>query len=168
MVALTTRLQYGWGMRGQFSGDHINLEKAVAYWLLRANAAVRTEMYRAFRVLDVEMTPEQWVVLVRLWSQDGLSQTQLCDLTHKDKTTMSRILALMQKRGWVVRKALPEDLRQYQVRLTPKGRGLEKSAASVARSMVARLEAGFSEMELLALRKSLQLLVKNLETAGTD
>jgi DNA-binding MarR family transcriptional regulator len=109
------------------------------------------------------MTPEQWIVLARLWTQDRLTQTELGALTHKDKPTMSRILALMEKRGWLKRVPSPADSRQHVVMLTAVGKRLEKQAMPVARRMVRKLESGFSETELKTLRGQLQRLVRNLE-----
>jgi DNA-binding MarR family transcriptional regulator len=153
-------------MREQFAGRHVDVEKAIAFWVLRAQAAVRTEMYRAFSVLGVEMTPEQWVVLARLWNQDRLTQTELGALTHKDKPTMSRILALMEKRGWLKRVASPADSRQHVVMLTAVGKGLEQRAMPVAQRMVRKLEKGFSQGELVTLRSHLQRIVRNLDGDG--
>src|SRR6476661_7517020 len=59
------------GMRDQFVGESgVVLEKALAYWIHRVYQASRNEMFRMFREHGEEITPEQWIVLVRLWEED--------------------------------------------------------------------------------------------------
>ena len=58
-------------MRDQFDKDEIVLENALAFWVNRFYETTRRAMYRAFREHGHELTPEQWMVLVRLWERDG-------------------------------------------------------------------------------------------------
>ena len=81
-------------MKDQFKGDGIVLDNALAFWVHRVYQVVRNETYRAFRDAGTELTPEQWVVLVRLWEQDGRTQNDLCDSTFRDRPTMSRMVLL--------------------------------------------------------------------------
>jgi DNA-binding MarR family transcriptional regulator len=155
-------------MKEQFAGPHVDVEKAIAFWLLRASAGVRSELYRAFRVLGLEMTPEQWEILGRLWAVDQLSQRELCALTRKDKPTISRILDVMEARGWVRRTPAPDDARSHLIALTPAGRRLEAKALPVAKQVVGKLEGDLTEKELRTLRGLLQRVAANLEGAGAE
>ena len=47
---------------------------------------------RNFRQNGVEITPEQWTVLLFLWEKDGVTQQELCNATFKDKPSMEIIL----------------------------------------------------------------------------
>ena len=48
-------------------------------------------IYRSFRKLSIDITPEQWTVLYYLWSRDGLVEYELSkvdfylDINHYDK-----------------------------------------------------------------------------------
>jgi len=50
--------------------EKIVLDEAVGFIVFQAHQAMRQAMYRCFRERGVEITPEQWVVLVRLWERD--------------------------------------------------------------------------------------------------
>lgn len=150
-------------MRDQFSDEGIVLDNALAFWVNRFYQAARREMYRAFQQHGVELTPEQWQVLVRLWERDGRTQTELCDSTTRDPPTMSRILDSMARRGLISRATDPDDARTRLVVLTPKGRELKKVLLPVVRELVARLEEGISDKDLEVTRRTLQRLVKNVE-----
>jgi MarR family transcriptional regulator, organic hydroperoxide resistance regulator len=150
-------------MRDQFTPDGIVLERALLFWINRVSQAARTEMYRSFREVGEEVTPEQWAVLVRLWETDGRTQTELGQVTHHDRPTMSRILDGMAKRGWLVRTADETNARVWRVSLTKAGRALRKKLVPKAAEIVARLEAGVSARDLEITRATLERLAANLE-----
>src|SRR5215213_5850696 len=120
----------------------IDLDEAVGFVVFRAHQAMRQAMFRDFRQLGVELTPEQWVVLVRLWQRDGRSQNELCQDTFRDRPTMSRMIDAMEARGWVTRRASASDAREREIRLTAGGRALERTLVPVARALVARILEG--------------------------
>ncbi|KYF65821.1 MarR family winged helix-turn-helix transcriptional regulator [Sorangium cellulosum] len=154
-------------MRDQFTADGgIILDNALGYWVSRVYLASRAAMYRRFRAHGVEITPEQWMVLVRLWEQEGVTQTHLADRTFRDVPTMSRILALMERDGLVARRQDPTDRRARLVYLTAHGRKLRKALSSEAMALVDALRAGIPEDDLLTTRRTLQRLLANLEPEG--
>lgn len=147
----------------QFSGDGIVLDNALAFWMYRANQALRNESFREFRERGIELTPEQWMILVRLWEREGRSQNDLCDSTFRDRPTMSRILEGMERRGFVLRRADPNDKRSRLVYLTPLGHGLKKQLVPVVRKLVTRALHGVSRQDLETTRQTLRRIFENLE-----
>jgi DNA-binding MarR family transcriptional regulator len=147
----------------QFSGDGIVLDNALAFWMYRANQALRNESFREFREHGVELTPEQWMVLVRLWEREGRSQNDLCDSTFRDRPTMSRILDGMERRGLVVRRSDPNDKRSRLIYLTPTAQGLKKLLVPVVRKLVTRALHGVSRQDLETTRRTLRTIFENLE-----
>jgi MarR family transcriptional regulator, organic hydroperoxide resistance regulator len=150
-------------VRDQFKDGGIVLENALAYWVARFYEAARREMYRAFREHGFEVTPEQWMVLVRLWEQDAQTQSELCAITHRDAPTMSRILASMRSRGLVRTATDEEDKRTRRVSLTPKARAARRTLVPVVESLVARFESQVTERDLETTRRTLRTLVTALE-----
>lgn len=151
-------------MRDQFIGESgVVLEKALAYWIHRVYQASRNDMFRTFREEGEEITPEQWIVLVRLWEEDGRTQTELGASTFRDRPTMSRILDGMARRGLLERRADAESARVWRVHLTPQGRALRKKLVPVARKLVARAQRGISDADLETTRDTLAKMFANLE-----
>ncbi len=146
----------------QFTPDGIVLEEALAYWVHRVYQATRNESFRAFREAGEEITPEQWVILVRLWQRDGRTQTELGESTFRDRPTMSRILDGMERRELLVRRASPDDGRSWRVHLTPRGRGLEKRLVPIARVLVERSLRGIPRADLATTRATLKRVFENL------
>jgi DNA-binding MarR family transcriptional regulator len=110
----------------------------------------------------LELTPEQWIVLVQLWNQDGQSQSALSELTLRDRPTMSRIIDTMEKSGLVERLQDAQDARTRRVKLTRQGKALQPKLVPIARGLVARLEQGIPERDLETTHRTLAKMLENL------
>jgi len=145
-------------MRDQFTADGITLDHALGFRVYQLNQRFRAALYRAFLSEGQTMTPEQWIVLVRLWQNDGATQTELVESTLKDKATLSRILGVMERDGLVLRRPDPVDSRSRRVHLTRAGKDLRSRFTPIVRAMVEQIEAGISESDLeITLRTMLRL-----------
>jgi MarR family transcriptional regulator, organic hydroperoxide resistance regulator len=149
-------------MRGQFEGDQVNLEKALPFLIHACYQQIRSVTYKEFSSHGLELTPEQWIVLVQLWEKDGQSQSALSEQTLRDAPTMSRILDTMQKGGLVTRVVDEQDARSRLVRLTRVGKALQPQLVPVAKRLVARLEQGISERDLETTHRTLAKMLSNL------
>ena len=163
LVALTTIVCEPVLVKDQFTDRGIVVDNAIGLWIHRVYQTSRNEMYRLFReAAGQDITPEQWMVLIRLWEQDGRTQADLCDATFRDAPTMSRIVDGMARRNLLARKPHPGDGRARIIQLTRKGRELEKTLVPVARKLVNRLVAGISEADLVTTRATLRKMFDNL------
>jgi DNA-binding MarR family transcriptional regulator len=79
--------------------------------------------------------------LLELDREPGLSQNGLAARLRLEKSSVSRIVTTLEKRGWVARKRKLEDTRIVQVHLTDSGRD---AAANLAASRQAKFERIFS------------------------
>jgi DNA-binding MarR family transcriptional regulator len=148
----------------QFTADGgIVLEEALGFWVARVYMQSRAQMYRRFKRHGVELTPEQWMVLVRLWQNEGVTQSALADRTFRDLPTMSRILGAMEKGGLIERRRDKGDGRARLVFLSDRGRSLRRELVGEARSMVDDLLAGIPAGDVAITRRTLQRVLANLE-----
>lgn len=151
-------------MKDQFTVHGIVVDNAIGFWIQRVYQATRTEMYRLFREeAGEEITPEQWMVLIRLWETDARTQADLCEATSRDAPTMSRIVDGMERRGLLQRKSDADDGRVRVVHLTRKGRELEKRLVPIAKKLVTRLVRGIPEDDLVTTRATLRRMFENLD-----
>jgi MarR family transcriptional regulator, organic hydroperoxide resistance regulator len=149
-------------MRGQFQGNQVVLEKALPFLIHACYQQLRSLTYKEFLGQGLELTPEQWVVLVRLWQKDGQSQSALSESTLRDRPTMSRILDTMEKSGLVERSVDPDDARSRLVRLTRTGKALQPKLVPIAKKLVTRLESGIPERDLETTHRTLARMLENL------
>lgn len=113
----------------QFNFD-INLIFAILNG--KVSSAIYRKLYRNFRENKIEITPEQWTVLLYLWEKEGVTQQQLCQVTFKDKPSMTRLINNMEKQNLVKRTACETDRRINLIFLTPYGKSLEDKSRFVA------------------------------------
>ena len=109
----------------------------------KISTAINRKLYRNFRKMNIDITPEQWTVLYYLWSKDGVTQQELCNTTFKDKPSMTRLIDNLEKQGLVTRSSDARDRRINIIRLTEKGSGLEEvTQALVVRGFVGAVSGG--------------------------
>lgn len=149
-------------MKGQFDGEQVVLERALPFLIHSCYQQIRSLTYREFGQHGLELTPEQWIVLVQLWQKDGQSQSALSEQTLRDAPTMSRILDTMQKGGLVTRVVDEQDARSRLVKLTRAGKALQPQLVPVAKRIVARIEQGISERDLETTHRTLAKMLNNL------
>jgi MarR family transcriptional regulator, transcriptional regulator for hemolysin len=65
------------------------------------------------------MTRAQWVILIWLERQPGLSQNELAALVEVEPITVGRLVDRLETRGLVIRQADPKDRRVWRLQLTP-------------------------------------------------
>ncbi len=63
------------------------------------------------------MTRAQWVILVRVEGQPGLSQKELAEVMEVEPITVARLIDRMERRGIVERRPDPKDRRVWRVHL---------------------------------------------------
>lgn len=98
----------------------------------KVSAAINRKLSRNFRRQGLEITPEQWTVLIFLWEKDGVTQQELCNATFKDKPSMTRLIDNMEHQHLVVRISDKRDRRTNLIHLTKDGKELEEKARLIA------------------------------------
>jgi DNA-binding MarR family transcriptional regulator len=115
------------------------LEDSLGFLVNQASRSIRRRFDRELASRDLRVTGEQFGVLVHLWQQGDLHQKDLAGVLAKDKTTIARLVGVLEARGMVSRKADRSDRRHNLVRLTDLGR--ESMAELTAAAQVVLSEA---------------------------
>ena len=114
----------------------------------KVSAAINRKLIRNFRMNGLDITPEQWTVLIFLWEKDGVTQQELCNATFKDKPSMTRLIDNMEKQHLVVRISDKKDRRTNLIHLTKDGRQLEELARQAANQALVEALKGVTQEEL--------------------
>ena len=121
---------------------------------------LRTEGDRRARTQG--MTRAQWVMLLRLERQPGLSQKELAELLEVEPITVARLVDRLEARGLVERRADPADRRVWRLHLLPGAADVLEELAgereAMTRMLTARLAPETVEIvteALLAMRCAL-------------
>ena len=115
---------------------------------------------RAYKpILDaLGVTYTQWITIVALWEEDGLTVGALGERLFLESNTLTPILKKLEALGYVERRRDPADERQVIVTLTPAGRALRETGGQ--RTLVQA--AGLSPDEFCQLQRSVVRLRDNL------
>lgn len=92
-------------------------------------------------------------------SPTPLSQRDLAERLGLEKSTISRMVADLERRGHLVRERDPENRRFYRLRLTPHGRELHATMGSAFHEHYDRWVSAMTKAERDALFKGLSALI---------
>jgi DNA-binding MarR family transcriptional regulator len=118
--------------------------------------------HRRFRAATVEalagsgMNPGQIAVLGALSSVEGLSQTELTDVTGIEKSSMVLLLDGLEQGRWLRRRPHPHDRRAHALTLTAGGRRRLRAIGTRLRAADEALLAPFTPAERRQLIALLQ------------
>lgn len=102
-------------------------------------------------------------ILIVLWSEEGLMQSELAARTWVQPATMTTALQRMEQAGLIERHPDADDQRVSRVYLTEAGRALEGPVKARFQEIEARTFADFSADERDQLRRFLERIVHNLQ-----
>jgi DNA-binding MarR family transcriptional regulator len=126
---------------------------------------MKTGLKRAFQSRGYNITPEQWGVLSRLWSNEGAHQSTLARDTIKDRHTMTRILNLLERKGLIKRVPDPADRRRNHIHLTPEGKALQQELPPIVVSFLEKCFQGLNEKDLKDMDRIHRHILKNLNAS---
>ena len=134
------------------------LDKQLCFALYSASLAM-TKRYVPL-LSTINLTYPQYLVMLVLWEQDGLTVTALGERLYLNSGTLTPLLKRMEASGLLVRARSQEDERSVLVSLTPEGKKLKVHAAAIP-SCVAEV-SHCSLSELMALSQQLKALRSRL------
>ena len=112
-----------------------------------ANAA-RHYLMQELSKNGINMTVEQFKVMVVLWKEKVSTQQDIADFIGKDKTSITRLIDGLEKRALVQRTYHEKDKRCKLITLTTKGLELETSTMEVLNLANQTLHSQFEPQEL--------------------
>tara|TARA_Y100000815_G_scaffold223482_1_gene210525 strand:- start:2157 stop:2621 length:465 start_codon:yes stop_codon:yes gene_type:complete len=84
------------------------------------------------RVGPLGLAPAQFMTLLELWAEDGLTQKELVARLDVEQATMANTLTRMERDGLILRRPHPQDGRAQQIWLTDRARALQGPATEAA------------------------------------
>ena len=143
--------------------ENFRIDQQLVFAILngKVSTAINRKLIRNFRQNGIEITPEQWTILLSLWEKDGITQQDLCNATFKDKPSMTRLIDNMEKQHLVVRISDKRDKRTNLVYLTKTGRELESQSFKIAISTLHEALQGISVEELKIGQEVLRKIFTN-------
>lgn len=139
------------------------LDRSLGYKLRISAQRLKAGLKRAFLDHGYNLTSEQWSLLSVLWEKEGVSQVELAHQVGKDRHTITRMLGVMEKDGWVRRVDDHGDRRCRRVHLTQAGRDLQPILTPITLEYSRRVFAVLNSRELAELERLHQRLLDHLD-----
>lgn len=141
----------------------LELEHTVFYALDKAIKTYRQFAQRNIRESGLDITIDQWLVLKTITDHPDLTQREMAAKVFKDHASITRMIELLVRRGFLKRSPNPADRRQYILELTSEGKAVyEQLVPIVATNRETALE-GFSEEDTEMLKRLLQRMTENCQ-----
>jgi DNA-binding MarR family transcriptional regulator len=121
------------------------------------------DVVMAERMREEDLSAPRWRVLLRLWVEEqagneSLSPTQLSLAQKVSKNTISSHLRSLEEQGLIERELDADDLRQFRIRLTARGRDLVRRSTPGHMTFLNDLSADLTTYEIETLQSLLQKL----------
>lgn len=140
-----------------------NFEKSIPFIIHKMHWAIHQAVNRVFAQSGIDITMDQFLLVVYLWNNDGTSQQELATRTGKDKAGIARLLDQLSKRGLIKRAPDKNDRRIKRVIVTERGRTVHQSCHVQGNQNRRDAEKGISQKDLEITRLTLVKMLKNIQ-----
>ena len=140
------------------SPQQLRLENQLCF----AQYSATNAMIRAYRpwLEQLDLTYPQYLALLVLWQEDGVSVKQLGEQLHLDSGTLTPLLKRLEAKGLVTRGRRENDERVRVLVLTEAGQALRQQAAQIPEAM--RCQLSLTDDALLQLKLGCETLSREL------
>lgn len=129
--------------------------------VLIRNAHLNISNYAKKQLEPFNLAPEQNLIMMTLWKKDGLSPNELSFQLNKDKANVARMIASLEKKGYITRVDDPSDKRTFKVQLTEEGKQLECLVLPVLKEAHQNVVKGISKEQLDVLQNMISKMISN-------
>jgi MarR family transcriptional regulator, transcriptional regulator for hemolysin len=139
--------------------DQVN--SVIFYAIEKAIKSYRRFAQKQLKNGGLNITVDQWLTLSALHANPLLSQKQLADLVFKDNASITRIIDLLARNGFLKRNDHGSDKRRSQLTITSKGKKFIIKARKIVDNYRAAALRGIASHELRHAGKVMDLIIKN-------
>src|SRR5574343_2093170 len=130
--------------------EWLKLDRQLCFALYASSLAM-TKLYKPL-LEPLALTYPQYLVMLVLWEQDGISVSTLGQRLFLDSGTLTPLLKRMETGGLVKRQRAADDERRVDILLTPEGRRLQKQAMDIPPRLACAAAGSLEELSSLTRR----------------
>lgn len=141
-------------------------DNSIFHLLIKVFKAHHKKTHQLLKKLDLYRG--QPPLLHLLWKKEGRTQKELSEKMHSEPATIAKMVRRMENEGFVVKKTDEEDRRLSRIYLTDKGKEIRQKVKEVEDEIEEICLQGFTEEEVILLRRFLIDIKNNLTDNNTD
>jgi len=150
------------------STGSIDLNSHALSWIGKIHYDFGFLVQKEFRGEGLDLTKEQWSVLKRLRVNDGQPQNDLAFITHRDKTSMTRLINTMEDKELVIRRKEENDRRVNRIYLTKYGKKVIERVLPIMYKLIPDVQDTLEQEEIDTLIKTLKKIKGRIEALADD
>ena len=139
--------------------DH---ETITLHWAQRLSVLVRKALTERFAAAGLEVTTEEWAILLILWRDGPQSPGVIASRTFRDRTTVTRLVDGMVRKDLVTRAEDPADRRRSVLLLTDRGTAIRADLMPIAQTLIAEAQMGIPADDIATTLRTLRAMTRNL------
>ena len=82
----------------------MDIDKMLNHKIAKLSGIIKRQIYQIISEEGLDITPEQWVILVYLWENDGQTIGDLVTQSQKDFANVTRIVEKLSKNGYIIKR----------------------------------------------------------------
>ena len=141
----------------------VELEELFLVLTGKISSAINKAVLRGFATSGIYITTEQWTIMACLWKEDKVTQQKLCELTSKDKPSITRLIDNLEKGNLVTRVSDSKDRRINLIHLTTKGEQLQTKTTECIKNIAEKALTDIENSELDISKNVLKKIIANLQ-----
>jgi len=138
-------------------------DESITFLINKTAQKFKLELSRKLKQSGLDISSDQWSVLIYLSEHDGPTQTDLAQKLHKDRSNLTRILDLMEKNLHIERFRNTTDRREYNVYITDRGKMLIPILKKTGNAVMKQALKGTDANEMKMAQSFLNKLFSNLD-----
>ncbi|HHV02853.1 MAG: MarR family transcriptional regulator [Bacteroidales bacterium] len=139
------------------------LSKKIGVYLNQAHFLFKQCFLTELVANNVDLTPEQYLLIDLLWDEGPLTQQEIANQMQKDKNSITKLIDGLEKKGYVFRETDTEDRRKNLVVVTKMGQAKKQEITRIAIDAADNILSGIPTDELDTVVEVLNKLNKNMK-----
>ncbi len=111
---------------------------------------------------DLGLTKLEGVYLATLFEKDGVSLIDLTNNVHMDKANTTRVINILEEKGYVFRKTDEKDSRKFKIYITERAKELKDFVVAKIEEFNKIAYNGLSKNEIDAFKLTISKILSNL------
>ena len=143
-------------------------EQSLGFMTITTNRLLNALLRRSMREAGIDLSGEQWGVLIILWDRGELPQEELIRLACMDKTGMSRLLGQLETKGLIARRPDASSARRKRIQVTQQAQALREQAVTVARDVLNQALKDVPEDDLAVCMRVLETVKRTVQQSPVN
>ena len=138
------------------------INQRIGVRLARVGMLSKAFAIQTFNKLNIDITPEQFLILMVLNDNDGIYQRQLANMTFKDRSNINRIVSILERGKYIISQSSFNGRQIKQLFITDKGKDICNKILPIIFEVWNMTTKGLEENEIEQFINTLQKIEQNL------